>query len=208
MLNAVRNVLVVDDDQEMRALLRDVLEEHGYAVTLASNGQEALASLRDREFPVVLTDLRMKGMQGIELLTQIKQSWVDTNVILMTAFGSVETAIQAMKQGAYDYLMKPVKNDDLVRATERGFREALLRSEINRLRREVGKEFSFSQILGKSKPMREVFELIRRVANSPTNILITGESGTGKELVAKAIHYNSDRKDAPFVPVNCAAIPD
>jgi DNA-binding NtrC family response regulator len=126
----------------------------------------------------------------------------------MTAFGSVETAIQAMKQGAYDYLMKPVKNDELLRATERGFREALLRSEINRLRREVGKEFSFSQILGKSKPMREVFELIRRVANSPTNILITGESGTGKELVAKAIHYNSDRKDAPFIPVNCAAIPD
>jgi DNA-binding NtrC family response regulator len=208
MLNAVRNVLVVDDDHEMRALLRDVLEQHGYTVTLASNGQEALASLRDREFPVVLTDLRMKGMQGIELLIQIKQSWADTNVILMTAFGSVETAIQAMKQGAYDYLMKPVKNDDLVRATERGFREALLRSEINRLRREVGKEFSFSQILGKSKPMREVFELIRRVANSPTNILITGESGTGKELVAKAIHYNSDRKDAPFVPVNCAAIPD
>ena len=208
MLNAVRNVLVVDDDLEMRALLRDVLEGHGYTVTLASNGQEALASLRDREYPVVLTDLRMKGMQGIELLTQIKQSWADTNVILMTAFGSVETAIQAMKQGAYDYLMKPVKNDDLLRATERGFREALLRSEINRLRREVGKEFSFNQILGKSKPMREVFELIRRVANSPTNILITGESGTGKELVAKAIHYNSDRKDAPFVPINCAAIPD
>ena len=208
MFNIVRNVLVVDDDHEMRALLRDVLEEHGYTVTLASNGQEALASLRDREYPVVLTDLRMKGMQGIELLTQIKQSWADTNVILMTAFGSVETAIQAMKQGAYDYLMKPVKNDDLLRATERGFREALLRSEINRLRREVGKEFSFSQILGKSKPMREVFELIRRVANSPTNILITGESGTGKELVAKAIHYNSDRKDAPFIPVNCAAIPD
>lgn len=208
MLNAVRNVLVVDDDHDMRALLRDVLEDHGYTVTLASNGQEALGSLRDREYPVVLTDLRMKGMQGIELLTQIKQSWADTNVILMTAFGSVETAIQAMKQGAYDYLMKPVKNDDLLRATERGFREALLRSEINRLRREVGKEFSFSQILGKSKPMREVFELIRRVANSPTNILITGESGTGKELVAKAIHYNSDRKDAPFIPVNCAAIPD
>ncbi|HET9846719.1 MAG TPA: sigma-54 dependent transcriptional regulator [Nitrospira sp.] len=208
MLNAVRNVLVVDDDHDMRALLRDVLEDHGYTVTLAANGQEALGSLRDREYPVVLTDLRMKGMQGIELLTQIKQSWADTNVILMTAFGSVETAIQAMKQGAYDYLMKPVKNDELLRATERGFREALLRSEINRLRREVGKEFSFSQILGKSKPMREVFELIRRVANSPTNILITGESGTGKELVAKAIHYNSDRKDAPFIPVNCAAIPD
>ncbi|BCA56335.1 Transcriptional regulatory protein ZraR [Nitrospira sp. KM1] len=208
MPDVVRNVLVVDDDHEMRALLRDVLEQHGYTVSLASNGQDALVTLREKEYPVVLTDLRMKGMQGIELLTQIKQSWPDTNVILMTAFGSVETAIQAMKQGAYDYLMKPVKNEDLSRATERAFREALLRSEIHRLRREVDREYSFSQILGKSKAMREVFDLIRRVANSPTNILITGESGTGKELVAKALHYNSERKDAAFIPVNCAAIPE
>ena len=208
MSNVPQNVLVVDDDQDMRALLRDVLEEHGYKVTLAQNGQEALKSLREGEYPVVLTDLRMKGIQGIELLAEIKRSFPDTNVILMTAFGSVETALEAMKQGASDYLMKPVKNDDLLRVTERSFREALLRSEINRLRREVNKEYSFNQILGKSKPMREIFDLIRRVADSPTNILITGESGTGKELVAKALHYNSERKDAAFVAVNCAAIPE
>ncbi len=208
MSDVSRNVLVVDDDHDMRTLLRDVLEDHGYKVTLAQNGQEALKNLREREYPVVLTDLRMKGIQGIELLAEIKRSFPDTNVILMTAFGSVETALEAMKQGASDYLMKPVKNDDLLRVTERSFREALLRSEINRLRREVNKEYSFNQILGKSKPMREIFELIRRVADSPTNILITGESGTGKELVAKALHYNSERKDAAFVAVNCAAIPE
>lgn len=208
MSNVPQNVLVVDDDHDMRALLRDVLEEHGYKVTLAQNGQEALKNLREGEYPVVLTDLRMKGIQGIELLAEIKRSFPDTNVVLMTAFGSVETALEAMKQGASDYLMKPVKNDDLLRVTERSFREALLRSEINRLRREVNKEYSFSQILGKSKPMREIFDLIRRVADSPTNILITGESGTGKELVAKALHYNSERKDAAFVAVNCAAIPE
>ena len=208
MSDVPQNVLVVDDDQDMRALLRDVLEEHGYKVTLAQNGQEALKNLREGEYPVVLTDLRMKGIQGIELLAEIKRSFPDTNVILMTAFGSVETALEAMKQGASDYLMKPVKNDDLLRVTERSFREALLRSEINRLRREVNKEYSFNQILGKSKPMREIFDLIRRVADSPTNILITGESGTGKELVAKALHYNSERKDAAFVAVNCAAIPE
>ena len=208
MSDVPQNVLVVDDDQDMRALLRDVLEEHGYKVTLAQNGQEALKSLREGEYPVVLTDLRMKGIQGIELLAEIKRSFPDTNVILMTAFGSVETALEAMKQGASDYLMKPVKNDDLLRVTERSFREALLRSEINRLRREVNKEYSFNQILGKSKPMREIFDLIRRVADSPTNILITGESGTGKELVAKALHYNSERKAAAFVAVNCAAIPE
>jgi DNA-binding NtrC family response regulator len=208
MPDVARNVLVVDDDHDMRALLRDVLEEHGYKVTLAPNGQEALKNLREGEYPVVLTDLRMKGIQGIELLAEIKRSFPDTNVILMTAFGSVETALEAMKQGASDYLMKPVKNDDLLRVTERSFREALLRSEIDRLRREVNKEYSFNQILGKSKPMREIFDLIRRVADSPTNILITGESGTGKELVAKALHYNSERKDAAFVAVNCAAIPE
>lgn len=208
MADISRNVLVVDDDQDMRTLLRDVLEDHGYKVTLAPNGQEALKSLREGEYPVVLTDLRMKGIQGIELLAEIKRSFPDTNVILMTAFGSVETALEAMKQGASDYLMKPVKNDDLLRVTERSFREAMLRSEINRLRREVNKEYSFNQILGKSKPMREIFDLIRRVADSPTNILITGESGTGKELVAKALHYNSERKDAAFVAVNCAAIPE
>jgi DNA-binding NtrC family response regulator len=126
----------------------------------------------------------------------------------MTAFGSVESAIEAMKQGAYDYLTKPVKTDELILITEKALREAALRREVGRLRREVHREYSFHQILGKSKPMREVFDLIRRVADSPTNVLITGESGTGKELVAKAIHYNSDRRDAPFVPVNCAAIPE
>ena len=126
----------------------------------------------------------------------------------MTAFGSVETAVEAMKEGAYDYLVKPVKTEDLIRVTERAMREALLRREVSRLRREVRAEYSFHQLLGKSKPMREVFDLLRRVADSLTNILITGESGTGKEMVAKAIHYNSDRQNAPFVPVNCAAIPE
>jgi len=201
-------ILVVDDEVDMRALLRDILQEGGFQVAVAGSGREALKLMAEEEYPVVLTDLRMKEMQGIELLAEIKRTLPDTNVILMTAFGSVETAIEAMKQGAYDYLIKPVKTDDLLRITERASREAALRREVSRLRREVRKDYSFHQILGKSKPMREVFDLIRRVADSPTNVLITGESGTGKELVAKAIHYNSDRRDAPFVPVNCAAIPE
>ncbi|MEK6618431.1 MAG: sigma-54 dependent transcriptional regulator [Nitrospirota bacterium] len=208
MLNDAGTILVVDDEPEMRALLQDVLQERGHHVTVAQSGREALKRLAEAECAVVLTDLRMKEMQGIELLGEIKRSYPDINVILMTAFGSVETAIEAMKQGAYDYLVKPIKNEELIRVTERAVREAALRREVNRLRREVHKEYSFHQILGKSKPMREVFDLIRRVADSPANVLITGESGTGKELVAKAIHYNSERRDAPFVPVNCAAIPE
>jgi two-component system, NtrC family, response regulator HydG len=156
----------------------------------------------------MFSDLRMKEMQGMELLGEAKRSFPETNVIIMTAFGSVESAIQAMKQGAYDYLIKPVKTDEVLLVAERAMREAALRREVNRLRREVHKEYSFHQILGKSKPMQDVFDLIRRVADSPTNVLITGESGTGKELVAKAIHYNSERGKGPFVPVNCAAIPE
>ncbi|HXF93920.1 MAG TPA: sigma-54 dependent transcriptional regulator [Nitrospiraceae bacterium] len=201
-------VLVVDDDAEMRELVRDVLAERGHQVTTASDGKEALQRLAEGDYAAVLTDLRMKEMQGIELLGEIRRLYPDTGVILMTAFGSVETAVEAMKHGASDYLVKPVKTDELVRVVERVLREAALRREIARLRREVHKEYSFHQILGKSKPMQAVFDLIRRVADSPTNVLITGESGTGKELVAKAIHYNSDRRHAPFVPVNCAAIPE
>jgi DNA-binding NtrC family response regulator len=150
----------------------------------------------------------MKGMEGIALLGEIRRAFPDVNVILMTAFGSVETAVEAMKHGASDYLPKPVKKDELIRVVERVMREAALRKEVSRLRKEVRKEYSFHHILGRSKPMRAVFDLIGRIAESPTNVLITGESGTGKELVAKAIHYNSDRKEAPFVPVNCAAIPE
>ncbi len=201
-------ILIVDDEPDMRALLKDVLEERGHRVQVASNGREALKKLSEEEYSVVLTDIRMKEMQGIELLAEVKRTYPDINVIVMTAFGSVESAIEAMKQGAYDYLTKPVKTEELVLITEKALREAALRQEVTRLRREVHKEYSFHQILGKSKPMQQVFDLIRRVADSPTNILITGESGTGKELVAKAIHYNSERRDAPFVPVNCAAIPD
>ena len=201
-------VLVVDDELEMRTLLQDVLQDEGLRVTVAANGSEALKQLGEEYYAVVLTDLRMQEMQGIDLLREIKRTYPDINVIVMTAFGSVDTAIEAMKEGAYDYLTKPVKNEELLRVTNRAVREAALRREVTLLRREVLKEYSFHQILGKSKPMREVFDLIRRIADSVTNVLITGESGTGKELVAKAIHYNSDRRDAPFVPVNCAAIPD
>jgi DNA-binding NtrC family response regulator len=201
-------ILIVDDDQDMREMIQDILKDRGHHVMTAPTGQEALKILGEGAVSVVLTDLRMKGMQGLELLSEIKQSYPDISVILMTAFGSVETAVEAMKVGASDYLVKPVKKDELIRVIERVAREASLRREVSRLRKAVDKEYSFHQIIGKSKPMREVFDLIRRVADSPTNILITGESGTGKELVAKAIHFNSDRKDAPFTAVNCAAIPD
>jgi DNA-binding NtrC family response regulator len=136
-------ILVVDDEPEMRALVRDILEEQGHRVSVAQGGREAFKLLSEQECGVVLTDLRMKEMQGIELLTEIKRTYPDVNVIIMTAFGSVETAIEAMRQGAYDYLIKPVKTEELIRVTGRAVREAALRREVQRLRREVHKEYSF-----------------------------------------------------------------
>jgi DNA-binding NtrC family response regulator len=201
-------VLVVDDEPDMRELLRDELSERGYRVAAAANGRDAARQLREGDYAVVLTDLRMQGMQGLELLNEVKRDYPGTNVIIMTAFGSVESAIEAMKQGAYDYVTKPVKTDELALVVDKAVRDALLRREVQHLRRAVREDYSFHQILGKSKPMRKVFDLIRRVADSQTNVLITGESGTGKELAAKAIHFNSDRRNGPFVPVNCAAIPE
>ena len=202
------SILIVDDDQEMRDLLKDILEDHGYPVAVAREGREALEHLERNEFLVVVVDLRMKGMDGAELLHELVQHHPTCNVIMMTAFGTVESAVDAMKQGAYDYLTKPIKTDELLVTIEKALREASLRREVAHLRKQVNREYSFDQIFGKSKPMREVFDLIRRVADSQANILITGESGTGKELVAKAIHFNSSRKAEPFLPVNCAAIPE
>ena len=202
------SILIVDDDHEMRDLLKDILEDHGYPVVVAREGREALDHLENDEYLVVLTDLRMKGIDGAELLRELVQHHPACNTIMMTAFGTVESAVDAMKRGAFDYLTKPIKTDELLVTVEKALREASLRREVAHLRKQVNREYAFDQILGKSKPMREVFDLIRRVADSQANILITGESGTGKELVAKAIHYNSSRKDATFIPVNCAAIPE
>lgn len=202
------SILIVDDDQEMRDLLKDILEDHGYQVAVAREGREALDHMESDEYLVVLTDLRMKGIDGAELLHELVQHHPACNTIMMTAFGTVESAVDAMKRGAFDYLTKPIKTDELLVTVEKALREASLRREVVHLRKQVNREYAFDQIIGKSKPMREVFALIRRVADSQANILITGESGTGKELVAKAIHFNSSRKDAPFIPVNCAAIPE
>ncbi len=202
------SILVVDDEPEMRQLLQDTLAEDHYRVIVASDGQEALTRLESEQFPVIITDLRMKGMDGLGLLEQVVHRFPESNLIMMTAFGTVESAVEAMKHGAFDYLTKPVKTDELLVTVKKALRDALLRHEVQQLRQAVGRDFAFDQILGKSKPMREIFDLIRRVADSQTNILITGESGTGKELVAKALHFNSQRKSKPFVPVNCAAIPE
>lgn len=201
-------VLVVDDDQEMCELIHDLLIEEGERVEITTNGKEVLPLVSDGDFDLVIIDLVMKEMNGLELFRQIKEIRPDTAVIIITAFGTIESAIEAMKLGAYDYITKPFKNEEIKLVTQKAINEIFLRKEIVRLRSEVERKYRFDNIIGKSKPMQEVFDLIRRISDGPCNVLITGESGTGKELVAKAIHYNSPRKESPFIPVNCAAIPE
>jgi DNA-binding NtrC family response regulator len=201
------HVLVVDDDPEMRRLLGDVLTEEGHAVQAAASGPEALGRLTD-QIDLVITDLHLPAMKGLELMHQVKQRRPEVAVIIITAFGSIESAIEAMKQGAYDYLPKPFKLDELALVAQKALRESALRREVTRLREELSRDYRFGSLIGKSKAMQAIFNLVRTVADASSNVLITGESGTGKELVAKAIHYNSLRKARPFVPVNCAAIPE
>jgi two-component system response regulator HydG len=159
-------ILVVDDDADMRGLLSDLLKENGYQIRDAENGEQALHALTEQPYDLVLTDLHMKGMQGTVLLTEIEMRYPDTCVILMTAFGTIETALEAMKGGALDYLVKPVSTKDLLRLTDRAVREVQLRRELTRLRREIYEKYSFHQLLGKSRPMQAVFELIQQVAES------------------------------------------
>jgi DNA-binding NtrC family response regulator len=201
-------VLVVDDDQEMCELIHDLLIEDGERVEITTNGKEVLPLVSDGDFDLVIIDLVMKEMNGLELFRQIKEIRPDTAVIIITAFGTIESAIEAMKLGAYDYITKPFKNEEIKLVTQKAINEIALRKEIVRLRSEVERKYRFDNIVGKSKPMQEIFDLIRRISDGTCNVLITGESGTGKELVAKAIHYNSPRKESPFIPVNCAAIPE
>jgi two-component system response regulator AtoC len=200
-------ILVVDDDARMRELIVKVLAREGYSVRSLLRGQDVLQALEDEPADLVISDIRMPEMDGLTLLQEVKRVAPETSVLLMTAFGSIDTAVQAIKTGAYDYLTKPFKMDEVIVVVRRAMEERRLRAEVRALREEVRTKYTFSNILGKSKPIRDLFALITKVAGSRSTVLIQGKSGTGKELVAKAIHYNSPRRARPLVTINCGAIP-
>ncbi|HWP48709.1 MAG TPA: sigma-54 dependent transcriptional regulator [Candidatus Limnocylindrales bacterium] len=202
-----QKILVVDDEESIRYMLKMALEEAGYEVELASDGITALAKLTESVFDCVISDVRMPEMSGLELLKAIQEVRPDLTVIVMSAFGSLDTAIEAMKLGAYDYVSKPFKQDEILLTLKKAEERERLRKENLLLRREVEKKYSFDNIIGKSTKMQEIFRRIEKIAEYKSTVLITGESGTGKELVAKAIHYSSPRRDLPFIAVNCGAIP-
>ncbi|HXX58272.1 MAG TPA: sigma-54 dependent transcriptional regulator [Thermodesulfovibrionales bacterium] len=201
-------VLVVDDDDIIRRICRKILKPEGYTVETCADGLEGLKALHDHSFDLVLTDLMMPDMNGIELLKKIREHWPDTEVILITGFGTVKTAVEALKYGAYDYIEKPFTPEELLNIVARCLERRLLIVENLRLRREIHALYRMENIVGMSMAMQKVFQLIATVAPLEATVLLTGESGTGKEVVARAIHYNSPRKDGPFLVVDCGTIPD
>ena len=203
-----KRILFVEDDREMRQLIVDFFSASGYKVTEAANGIEALENLKDDEFDVVITDLRMQEMDGLSLLRQIRTENATLPVILITAFGTIETAVEAIKDGATNFIPKPLKMQTLKAIVDKAVEQKWLVEENEMLKEELHEKYSFHNIIGKSKTMQQLYDLIKRVAASHSNLLIEGESGTGKELVARALHFNSPRSSHPFVAINCSALPE
>jgi DNA-binding NtrC family response regulator len=201
-------ILIAEDEDLMRAILTRLLEEAGYRVAAVANAEEALERFASEDVAATLTDIRMAGMDGLALLDHIKDIDPEALVIVMTAYSSVDSAVAALRKGAYDYITKPFVNEDLLQSVKNAIRQRELFRENRALRRELDRRYSFSEIIGTSPALQSVFRLVEKVATTNTNILIQGESGTGKELIARAIHHNSPRADRPFVAINCGALPE
>ena len=199
-------ILVVDDEKNYLVVLAALLSAEGFEVTTAPNAARAAALIAEDEPDLVITDMRMPGMSGLELIQQVKPTHSDLPMLVMTAFGTVENAVEAMKAGASDYITKPFKNQELVLTVRRALTMRKLLTQNRLLREELGSQRGFSNIIGDSKAMQDVFELVEKVAATKATVLLTGESGTGKELIARALHARSPRAEEPFVAVNCMAL--
>ncbi len=202
----MNNILILDDEQNYLLVLESILGEEDYKVTALGDPEMGLAYLEDSEVDVVLTDMKMPKLTGQDVLEHVKKGYPHIPVIIMTAFGSIEAAVEAMRIGAFDYITKPFSNEELLLTVNKAMSYAQTQQENILLRRQVQEKFGTSNIIARGKPMREVLELVSRAAPSKSTVLITGESGTGKELIARAIHTISPRKDAPFVSINCMAL--
>jgi len=200
-------ILVVDDDLRVLDLLGDYLRGQGMDVTLVDNGKEALESLEREEYHVLLTDLRMPGIGGLEILERLRQLPFPPVAIVCTGYGSIDSAVQAMKLGAFDYITKPLRLEEIRVVLDKALTFRQLHQDNVQLRQQLKEKYRFENLVGHSEPMQEVFRLVERVADTDSTVLIYGESGTGKELVARALHFNSSRRDRPLVVVNCSAIP-
>jgi two-component system NtrC family response regulator len=202
----METILIVDDEKNYLVVLEALLGPEGYEIITADNGRDALRLVRESDLDLVITDIKMPGMSGMELLEECKKVKPELPVIMMTAFGTIETAVEAMKNQAYDYITKPFQNEQLKLTVRKALENYILVKQNRLLSEALSDRFKFGNIIGKSKPMLEIFDSINKFAQTKSSVLITGPSGTGKELIAKAIHYNSPRKERPFVSVNCGAL--
>jgi DNA-binding NtrC family response regulator len=202
------HILVVEDEINIRSALVTMLERLGHTVEGTATAEEALALLEQAKVDLVMTDLRMPGVSGMEFLRQMKEKWPETEAIVITAFGSIDTAVEAMRLGAYDYLTKPIDRDRFPIVIEKALERRALAQENKQLKDRLETRTQFDHMVGKSEPMQQVYSLVDMVADSAVTILLTGESGTGKELVARAIHHKSARTNGPFVTLNCGALPE
>ena len=201
-------VLIIDDDKSMCDVLDAALTQREFEVAVCNSADAGLKLLSEKDYDIVVTDVNMPSMTGVDLCRRIVANREDIPVVVMTAFGSMETAVAAIRAGAYDFVTKPFEMEDLALTLDRALKHRALREEVKRLRSAVNDQQRFDEIIGASAPMKKVYDLISRVAESDTSVLITGESGTGKELVASALHKRSPRSEGPFVAINCAAMPE
>lgn len=208
MQTGFKNILIIDDEENMRHSLALILEREGYEVAASENGKNALDILLNKTFDLILCDIRMPEMDGITFLKKFYRANYRSTIIMMSAYGNIDTALQAMKLGAYDYISKPFKADEIILTIKKAEERERLKLENLKLREEVLKEYSFANIITRSDKMKEIFNTINKSSPYKLSILLTGESGTGKELLAKAVHHNSPRSKHPFVALNCGAIPE
>ncbi len=202
------HILIVDDEASMREMLAIMLQREGYAVATAEDGARGLALIKDNRFDLIISDIQMPHLTGIELLREINRLNLELLVLMITAYSSTEEAVEAMKLGAYDYITKPFKNDEIRLVIRNALERNNLQRENRELKKKLGERWSFDRLVGKSPAMKKVVSLLERIAPSEASVLIMGESGTGKELVAQSLHHHSGRKNQPFIPINCGAIPE
>ncbi len=203
-----KGILIIDDEENMLHMLKTLLSKEGYEVVTATNGTEGLERIETDSFDTILCDIRMPEMDGLSFLKATKEKNLDSTIIMMSAYGTIDLAVEAMKHGAYDYVSKPFKPDEIILTLKKAEEQERLRKENILLKKEIKKEFGFENIITKNDKMFQIFETIQKISDYDSSVLIIGESGTGKELVAKAIHYNSKRNGKPFIAINCGAIPE
>jgi len=208
MTKPMQKILIVDDDPEILEIIADILREGGYAVDTAPDGINAIRHIDADFYDLVITDLNLPKMDGMMVLRHVVDQSADTMCVILTGYGTIKSAVEAIKTGAFDYISKPIKSGEILMVVEKALRYKHLERENILLRRQLRKKYRFENFVGDSRPIQKVFELIEKVADTDSTVLITGESGTGKELIAKAIHYNSYRRDNPMVVINCGAIPE